>query len=150
MKKIFFLAMALLLSTALFGQNPTNNDTDTVYRFVESMPEYPGGQEALISFLSNEIRYPQDAREKGIIGTVLINFVVEKDGSVSNAEVRLPLYPSLDKESLRAVMAMPKWKPGTLDGKPVRAYFQIPIKFWMSKKEIKDAQKRAKREAKTR
>lgn len=150
MKKILFFTMALLLSTALFGQNPTEDTTNTVYSFVESMPEYPGGQEALLSFLSNEIRYPQDAREKGITGTVLIKFVVEKDGSVSSAEVSVPLYSSIDEESVRAVMAMPKWKPGTFDGKPVRCYFQIPITFWMSKKEIKEAQKRAKREAKSR
>ncbi|MBO7648287.1 MAG: energy transducer TonB [Bacteroidales bacterium] len=150
MKKILLFAMALLLSTALFGQAPANNDTDTVYHFVESMPEYPGGQNALFSFLSYEISYPQDAREKGITGTVLIKFVVEEDGSVSNAEVKMPLYPSIDRESVRAIMAMPKWKPGTLDGKPVRCYFQIPITFSMSKKEIRDAQKRAKRESKTR
>ena len=99
----------------------------------------------MYSFITNEIVYPQDAREKGVTGTVLVKFVVEKDGSVSNAEVIVPLYPSIDKESVRTIMAMPKWKPGMQEGKPVRCYYNIPLKFWMSKKDIKAAKKQAKK-----
>lgn len=147
MKKIFLLAFVVLLSTTLFGQTGGKNE-ETIFTSAEIMPEYPGGMDALISFISNEIVYPQDAREHGITGTVLIKFVVEKDGSVSNAETMVPLYPSIDKESVRTVMAMPKWKPGMQEGKPVRCYYSIPLTFRMSKKEIKEAKKRMRNEAK--
>ena len=80
--------------------------------FTEEMPEYPGGPEALNAFLTREIQYPEVARNNGITGTVLIEFVVEKDGRVSNAKVKVPLFPECDKEAVRGVMAMPKWKPG--------------------------------------
>ena len=144
MKKLFLLVVVFFFSTALFGQtNPTNSEP--VFTTTESMPEFPGGQEAMYSFITNEIVYPQDAREKGVTGTVLVKFVVEKDGSVSNAEVIVPLYPSIDKESVRTIMAMPKWKPGMQEGKPVRCYYNIPLKFWMSKNDIKAAKKQAKK-----
>lgn len=144
MKKLFLLVVVFFFSTALFGQtNPTNSEP--IFTTTETMPEFPGGQEAMYSFITNEIVYPQDAREKGVTGTVLVKFVVEKDGSVSNAEVIVPLYPSIDKESVRTIMAMPKWKPGMQEGKPVRCYYNIPLKFWMSKKDIKAAKKQAKK-----
>ena len=97
--------------------------------FTEEMPEYPGGMEALNSFLSKEIQYPEVARNNGITGTVLVEFVVERDGRVSNAKVKVPLYPDCDKEAVRGIMAMPKWKPGKNMGKPVRCFFQVPVTF---------------------
>ena len=74
--------------------------------FTEEMPEFPGGPEALNAFLTREIQYPEVARNNGITGTVLIEFVVEKDGRVSNAKVKVPLFPECDKEAVRGVMAM--------------------------------------------
>ena len=97
--------------------------------FTEEMPEFPGGPEALNAFLTREIQYPEVARNNGITGTVLIEFVVEKDGRVSNAKVKVPLFPECDKEAVRGVMAMPKWKPGKNMGKPVRCYYQVPVTF---------------------
>lgn len=97
--------------------------------FTEEMPEFPGGDEALLAFLTREIQYPEVARNNGITGTVLIEFVVEKDGRVSNAKVKVPLFPECDKEAVRGVMAMPKWKPGKNMGKPVRCFFQVPVTF---------------------
>ena len=97
--------------------------------FTEEMPEYPGGPEALNAFLTREIQYPEVARNNGITGTVLIEFVVEKDGRVSNAKVKVPLFPECDKEAVRGVMAMPKWKPGKNMGKPVRCFYQVPVTF---------------------
>lgn len=99
--------------------------------FTEEMPEYPGGMEALNSFLSKEIQYPEVARNNGITGTVLVEFVVERDGRVSNAKVKVPLYPDCDKEAVRGIMAMPKWKPGKNMGKPVRCFYQVPVTFRM-------------------
>ena len=83
------------------------------------------------SFLTKEIQYPEVARNNGIMGTVLVEFVVEKDGRVSNAKVKVPLFPDCDKEAVRGVMAMPKWKPGKNMGKPVRCFYQVPVTFRM-------------------
>ena len=104
-------------------------DEDPPAMFVEEMPEFPGGQDSLNAFLSREIVYPKVALENGIKGTVLVEFVVEKDGRVTNGKVKVPLFPECDEEALRGVMSMPKWKPGKNMGKPVRCYFQIPITF---------------------
>ena len=99
------------------------------FMFVEEMPEFPGGQDSLTAFLRREIVYPQVARDNGITGTVLVEFVVERDGRVSNGVVKVPLFPDCDVEALRGVMSMPRWKPGRNMGKPVRCFFQIPITF---------------------
>lgn len=99
--------------------------------FTEEMPEFPGGPEAISAFLMKEIQYPEVARNNGITGTVLVEFVVEKDGRVSNAKVKVPLFPDCDKEAVRGVMAMPKWKPGKNMGKPVRCFYQVPVTFRM-------------------
>lgn len=101
-------------------------------RFTEEMPEFPGGAEALNAFLSKEIQYPEVARNNGITGTVLVEFVIEKDGKVSNASVKVPLFPDCDKEAIRGVLAMPKWKPGKNMNKPVRCYYQVPVTFKMN------------------
>ena len=104
-------------------------DEDPPAMFVEVMPEFPGGPDSLNAFLSREIQYPPIAKNNGIKGTVLIEFVVEKDGRVTNGKVKVPLFPECDEEALRGVMSMPNWKPGKNMGKPVRCYFQIPITF---------------------
>lgn len=106
----------------------SEND-DSPLRFTEEMPEFPGGPDSLNAYLSREIQYPPVAKNNGITGTVLIEFVVEKDGRVTNAKVKVPLFPECDKEAVQCVMSMPKWKPGRNMGKPVRCYFQIPITF---------------------
>ena len=102
---------------------------EPVSRVVEEYPEFPGGADSLQAFLAREIQYPPVAKNNGITGTVLVEFVVEKDGQVTNAKVKVPLFPECDKEAVRGVMSMPKWKPGKNMGKPVRCYFQIPITF---------------------
>lgn len=107
----------------------TNLDDDPPAVFVEVMPEFPGGPDSLNAYLAREIKYPPVAKENGITGIVLIEFVVEKDGRVTNGKVKVPLYSDCDTEALRAVMSMPNWKPGMNMGKPVRCYFQVPIRF---------------------
>ncbi len=109
-------------------------ETDDYYEkppmlFVEEMPEFPGGMDSLYAFLAREIQYPPIAKDNGITGTVLVEFVVEEDGRVTNAKVKVPLFPECDKEAMRAVMSMPKWKPGKNMGKPVRCYYQVPVTF---------------------
>lgn len=101
-------------------------------RFVEEMPEFPGGMDALQPYLKREVRYPEAARQIGVSGVVLVEFVVEKDGSISNVKVLVPVYPELDAEAVRVIKAFPKWKPGRQMGKAVRVLFQIPIRFTIS------------------
>lgn len=102
---------------------------EPVSRVVEEYPEFPGGADSLQAFLAREIQYPPVAKNNGITGTVLVEFVVEKDGQVTNAKVKVPLFPECDKEAVRAVMAMPKWKPGRSMGKPVRCWYQVSVTF---------------------
>ncbi len=104
-------------------------DTDAVFTFVEKTPEFPGGNNELIKFLQNNIKYPATERDNEIEGTVFIKFIVEKDGSVSNAEVLKSISPGLDKEALRVVNLFPNYSPGMQQGKPVRVSFTLPIKF---------------------
>ncbi len=99
------------------------------FRAVEEYPEFPGGPDSLQAFLAREIQYPPVAKNNGITGTVLVEFVVEKDGQVTNAKVKVPLFPECDKEAVRGVMSMPKWKPGRNMGKPVRCWYQVPVTF---------------------
>ena len=101
-------------------------------RFVEQMPEFPGGIEAFNAYLKRELRYPEQCRQIGITGSVLVEFVVERDGSISNVKVLVPVYPDLDAEAVRVINASPKWNPGKQMGKAVRVFYQIPIRFTLS------------------
>ncbi len=103
---------------------------EVVFVVVETMPEFPGGQQALLNFLSENVQYPAFAQEKGIQGRVICQFVVNKDGSIVDVEVvRSGGDPSLDKEAVRVINSMPKWKPGKQRDKMVRVKFTIPINF---------------------
>lgn len=94
-----------------------------------TMPEFPGGQEALFRFIANNITYPSKAHFRGIHGKVLLQFIVGKDGSILNVEVIKSVHRSLDEEALRVIKIMPKWKPGTKEGEPVFVRYQVPINF---------------------
>lgn len=100
-----------------------------IFQVVESMPEFPGGEEARIKFLRDNIKYPQMARESGIQGTVYVTFVVEIDGRVTGVRVLRGIGGGCDEEAVRVVKAMPRWIPGKQRGKPVRVQFNMPIKF---------------------
>ncbi|MFK5857102.1 MAG: energy transducer TonB [Bacteroidota bacterium] len=93
------------------------------------MPEFPGGMSNLMSFLGKNIRYPAIAKNNNEQGRVFVNFVVEKDGSISNAKVVSGVSPTLDAEALRVINAMPNWIPGTQKGKPIRVTYNLPVKF---------------------
>lgn len=100
-----------------------------IFTVVETMPEFPGGQMALLQYLSKSIKYPVIAQENGIQGRVSCSFVVNKDGSIVDAEVIRGVDPSLDKEALRVINSMPKWSPGKQRGKPVRVKYTVPVTF---------------------
>lgn len=107
----------------------TENADGEVFSVVEDEPEFPGGVEALYKYLAENIKYPVLAKEKGTQGRVYVAFVVEKDGSVSNAKVLRGVSEEVDAEALRVINAMPKWKPGMQQGVPVRVQYNIPIIF---------------------
>ena len=100
-----------------------------VFFIVEEMPEFPGGEAALRQFIANAIKYPVIAQENGIQGRVYVQFVVNTDGSITDARIARGVDPSIDKEALRVVNTLPKWKPGKQRGKPVRVSYTVPINF---------------------
>ena len=102
---------------------------EEVFTVVEENPTFPGGETALYEYLGANIKYPEEAKELGIQGRVFVNFVVEKDGSVSNARVLRGIGGGCDEEALRVVKSMPKWTPGKQRGIPVRVSYNLPIKF---------------------
>ncbi len=104
-------------------------EDNTIFISVEEKPEFPGGDRALLNFLNLNVKYPTVAQENGIKGTVTVSFVVNKDGSVTDARILRSVDQSLDKEALRVVNCLPKWKPGKQGGKPVRVSFSVPINF---------------------
>ncbi len=105
-------------------------EEEVVFVVVETMPEFPGGQQALFKYLSENVKYPVIAQENGIQGRVICQFVVNKDGSIVDVEVvRSGGDASLDKEAVRVIKSMPKWKPGQQRGKPVRVKYTVPVNF---------------------
>lgn len=104
-------------------------EEEEIFVVVENQPEFPGGQAAMMKFLSDNIKYPVIAQENGIQGRVICNFVVERDGSITDVQVVRGVDPSLDKEAVRVIQSMPKWKPGMQRGKPVRVRFTLPVVF---------------------
>jgi TonB family protein len=102
---------------------------DSVYMSVEQIPEYPGGTEALIKYIRENLHYPQSAKEAGIEGRVVIRFVVSKTGKVEDIKVMRGLSKECDDEAVRVVKGMPQWKAGMNKGKPVNVYFTLPIEY---------------------
>lgn len=105
-------------------------EEEVVFVVVETMPEFPGGQQALFKYLSENVKYPVIAQENGIQGRVICQFVVNKDGAIVDVEVvRSGGDPSLDKEAMRVIKSMPKWNPGKQRGKAVRVKYTVPVNF---------------------
>lgn len=134
MKRIVFFFAAAMMSVGMMAQTPANNDSveNEIVEFtvVEQMPEFPGGQNGLIQYLSKNIMYPIVAKENKIQGRTLVSFVVEKDGKISNVQVlRSSGDMMLDREAMRVIRSMPRWRPGFMKGQPVRVQYQIPITF---------------------
>ena len=100
-----------------------------IFTVVEQMPMFPGGDGALMSYLSSNIHYPTVAAENGVQGRVVVGFVVERDGSITDVNVLRSVDPSLDREAMRVVKSMPKWTPGKQNGSAVRVKYQVPVTF---------------------
>jgi len=112
-----------------------DDDEEEIFNFyvLEDKPEFPfWGELGLLKWIADNTKYPESPREMGITGRILVQFVIEKDGSVSNVKVLRKVDPYLDKEAVRVIKSMPKWKPGKQRGKPVKVSFQVPINFTIS------------------
>lgn len=121
---------ALIITTKKHQEELDNEPKQPdVYDVVEGMPQFPGGEAALMQYLSQNIRYPKEAMEAKTQGRVIVQFVIEKDGSISGAHVVKSVNPQLDAEALRVVNAMPNWTPGTQNGQTVRVKYAVPISF---------------------
>lgn len=104
-------------------------DEDVIVDVAEIMPEFPGGTAALMKYLGTNIKYPTISQEMGSAGRVIVQFVVDKDGSISNPEVVRGVDAYLDKEAIRVISSMPKWRPGVQNGKKVRVKYTVPVVF---------------------
>jgi len=143
--KYFFLVLVLsLISLVTLAQTQSTTSKinaltqpveeapeEETFVFVEQMPEFPGGQGALMQYLSSNIKYPEESRKMGVEGKIYVKFIVDKTGSIVNTQVLrgVPDGKLLEKEAVRVVQSMPKWTPGKQNGKEVAVYFTLPISF---------------------
>lgn len=107
----------------------TDSDNPLNFRVVEKLPEFPGGIEGFMKWLTATLRYPPQAQKQRIQGTVLVSFIINADGSATDHKIVKPAHPELDREAMRVIKMMPEWKPGEDHGKACRTYFRIPIVF---------------------
>ena len=108
---------------------PPKHEDNKVFDVVEQMPSFPGGNGALMSYLNQNVKYPVVAQENGVQGRVVVSFVVERDGSITDVRVVRSVDPSLDKEAARVVGSMPRWIPGKQNGSAVRVKYNVPVSF---------------------
>ena len=131
-RKNVSLKVALMMLVLFFSFTTSTAQTkknDMVFDVVEVMPQFPGGQIAMLKYIMENIKYPEQAMKEGIQGRVAVRFIVEKDGSISDVKPILSVHPLLNKEAVRVVESMPKWTPGKQNGKPVRVRFNVPVMF---------------------
>ena len=127
-KLLFFLILGFTTLTTARAQN-TDTPCGKVFHVVEQMPQFPGGQAAMMKFIADSLRYPSVACENRIEGRVVVQFVVDCEGNILNPLVVWSVDPLLDREAIRLVKLMPKWIPGRQNGKPVNVTCLIPIRF---------------------
>ena len=131
-RKNVSLKVALMMLVLLFSFMTSTAQTkknDMVFDVVEVMPQFPGGQIAMLQYIMKNIKYPEQAMKEGIQGRVTVRFILAKDGSISDVKPILSVHPLLNKEAVRVVESMPKWTPGKQNGKPVRVRFNVPVMF---------------------
>ena len=126
----YIICNVMAMKNAPAPEEEEEPEEQTIFEVVEQMPEFPnGGMAGLMQYLSKNIKYPTIAQENGTQGRVTVQFVVNKDGSIVDAKVLRGVDPYLDKEAVRVIMGMPKWKPGMQRGKPVRVKYTVPVMF---------------------
>ncbi|WP_296705707.1 energy transducer TonB [Algoriphagus sp.] len=128
-KPIILTTLTLLMSFYIGAVDVNAQTSEGVLMEMEVMPEYPGGMEAMFKYIGDNLKYPASAKEKGIEGTVVVKFIVNKDGSISDTEILRGIGGGCDEESLRIVNSFPSWKPGENEGEKVRAQMRLPIRY---------------------
>jgi len=130
MKKILFILFSAVLHLNISAQaDSVKADTNTIFRIAEQMPEFPGGETALMTYLQKNLKYPNLAKDSGIEGKVWVSFIIDKEGAVKDVKVLKSIGGGCDEEAIRVIKMMPRWKPGIQDGKPVSVQFRIPVIF---------------------
>lgn len=133
MKRVLLILALLFTYVMVNAQSNTGSKEKTsnekIYDVVEIPPSFPGGQAALLAWIASHVNYPQKAMESRIEGRIIVGFVIECDGSVSQAKIIRSVDPLLDDEAIRVVMGMPKWTPGRQNGKNVRVKYNVPVNF---------------------
>ncbi|MBQ8760792.1 MAG: energy transducer TonB [Bacteroidales bacterium] len=124
MKRLFLIMFLAFLSVNAYSQSD-----DEVYSLVEEAAQFPGGQEEMMKFIQDNRQYPDEAKSQNLHGRVIVSFIVEKDGSLSNVKVMRSLGSGCDEEAVRVINSMPMWKPGKNSGKEVRTKMLVPITF---------------------
>jgi protein TonB len=134
MKRLALLLSAIFLTNMAFCQEEKKvSIDDEVFVVVEEQAEFPGGLDSMYAYIHKNLKYPELAKEKGIEGRVFVSFIIEKDGSISNVKILRGIGGGCDEAAVEMIKNMPKWKPGTQRGKPVRVQFNLPIKFELEK-----------------
>ena len=133
------------LVSMILDDTDVSGDEDEVLKGpIEVMPAYPGGPNALVKYVQNNLKYPESAKKNKQEGRVFVGFVVNKDGSIDEVKVIKSVHPVLDTEAVRVIKAMPKWTPGKKDGKPVRVSYTLPINFKMAAPEATETKEAEK------
>ena len=127
-KLLFFLILGFTTLTTARAQN-TDTPCGKVFHVVEQMPQFPGGQAAMMKFIADSLRYPSVVCTGGVEGRIVVRFVVDCEGNIVNPLVVRSVDPLLDREAIRLVKSMPKWKPGRVNGEPVNVKYRLPITF---------------------
>ena len=130
---LFLIPLIGVAQDSLSTELDTVENQDLIFDFPEEMPEFPGGEQAMYKFIIANMEYPTMAKEAGIQGKVYIQFVIDTTGEVTDIQVIRGVKQeggnALDREAIRVIRIMPKWKPGSINGKPVRVRFTLPINF---------------------
>lgn len=126
---IFILSAWALSLPCLSQTEPPKQPDRHVWCNPETMPQYPGGTQALLDFIRKNVRYPREMMDCCVQGRVIVSFTVTKSGHCKHFKVMRPLDPRLDREALRVLRKMPRWKPGTLNGRPVNVKYVVPVRF---------------------
>ena len=127
MKKLFLIMLLAFVSVNAYSQSKEQDDA--VYSMVSEQPSFPGGMQEMMKFISENRKYPAEAKAKDIHGKVIVAFVVERDGSLSDVKIRRGIGYGCDEEAIRLIKSMPKWTPGKKNGKAVRVSFMLPVTF---------------------
>ena len=133
--RLLLLLIGIAIPSLFYAQDKQNGnavqgkDAEYAVSELDSQPEFPNGNDGLVKYLSENIKYPKKALKNGITGKVFVQFVIDKTGKVTNVTAVRGVEKSLDKEAVRVIKSMPKWKPGMKDGQPVKVKYTIPINF---------------------